>query len=220
MSDPSPRCLFVDLDDTLYPPRRGIWQEISRRINRYMVDRVGISDSTVDVVRERFFQEFGTTLNGLRHEYSVDPGDYLAYVHDIPLDRYLVRDMRLREMLVHLPQQKFIFSNADMPYITRVLSALGIEDLFDGIIDIYATAFACKPMDDAYRIALERAENPRPDACWLVDDLPRNLAPAAHLGMTTVLVRQSARAPDADHQIDEIHALGPLLASAAAANPS
>ena len=41
-------------------------------------------------MREQYFVTFGTTLNGLRANHGVDPEEYLAFVHDIPLDRLLV----------------------------------------------------------------------------------------------------------------------------------
>jgi putative hydrolase of the HAD superfamily len=115
-------------------------------------------------------------------------------------------------MLQSLPQKKFIFSNADRPYIFRVLSTLGIEDCFDGIVDIFSTHFACKPMDAAYRIALQAAGSPRPEACILVDDLPRNLEPAREMGMTAVLVHDKFPAAEVDYRIDSIYQLAGLIA--------
>jgi putative hydrolase of the HAD superfamily len=211
MRKPGPACLFIDLDDTLYPPRRGIWKEISRRINVFLTDRMGIPAAAVDAERRRLFETYGTTLKGLQHERIVDPQEYFAFVHDIPVNQYLAEDPELQDMLSRLPQKKYIFSNADSPYILRVLAALGVRDLFDGIVDIYATGFACKPLPAAYQAALRHAGQATPAACWLVDDLPRNLIPASQLGMTTVLVSPEPRPAGVDHRIDDIHALGGLL---------
>jgi putative hydrolase of the HAD superfamily len=211
MTTSPPQCLFFDLDDTLYPPRTGVWQEISRRINRYMAEKVGIPETSVNAVREKYFRLHGTTLSGLRLEYDVDPLDYLADVHDIPLDRYLRPDSALQDMLSRLSQRKYVFSNADEPYIRRVLDALGVREQFDGIIDIFATDFSCKPMETAYRIALQLAGSPPPAACWLIDDLPRNLAPASRLGMTTVLMDGEEPLDGADYRIETIYQLESLL---------
>jgi putative hydrolase of the HAD superfamily len=211
MEPSSPLCLFFDLDDTLYPPQTGIWQEISQRINRYMIEKVGIPEAGVNAVRENYFRLHGTTLNGLRIEYGVNPRDYLETVHDIPLDRYLRPDPSLRSMLSRLSQKKYVFSNADEPYIRRVLTSLGIRDQFDGIIDIFSTGFACKPMETAYQIALQSAGSPPPAHCWLVDDLPRNLVQASRMGMTTVLVHKKAPIEAADFQIDTIYQLESLI---------
>jgi putative hydrolase of the HAD superfamily len=211
MTMPSLDCIFFDLDDTLYPPERGMWAQIGLRIDRYLVDRTGIPESEAESVRRRYFAEYGTTCNGLRAEHRVDPQDYYRFVHDIPLEQYLGPDPALREMLDSIPQRKFIFSNADRAYILRVLTVLGVAQKFEGIVDIFATGFACKPMEAAYRIALEKAGSPPAERCMLVDDLPRNLVPARSLGWTTVLVH--TRSPDglAHFQIESIYRLAELL---------
>jgi putative hydrolase of the HAD superfamily len=203
--------IFFDLDDTLYPPKRGVWEEIARRINRYMVERVGIHESEVDALRRRYFKEYGTTCNGLRREHGVPPEDFYRFVHDIPLGEYLAPDPALRRMLEEMPQRKLVFSNADRAHIQRVLSILNVADFFEKIIDIFATGFACKPMDAAYRIAMQKAGSPPAEGCMLVDDLPRNLAPARGLGWTTVLVHNPAPDGSADHQIKTIYQLPDLL---------
>jgi len=207
----SPKCIFFDLDDTLYAPSRGVWREIASRINRYMVERVGIPETEVDALRKRYFSEYGTSLNGLRKEHETDPAEYYRFVHDIPLEQYLEADPALRRMLETLPQKKFIFSNADRPYILRVLSILGIADCFDGIVDIFATDFACKPMEAAYRIALQLAGSPQPEDCALLDDLPRNLKPAREMGMTAVLVHGKFPFASERYQIDSIYQLADLI---------
>ncbi|MGB7537532.1 MAG: pyrimidine 5'-nucleotidase [Anaerolineales bacterium] len=203
--------IFFDLDDTLYPPQRGVWGEIARRINRYMIERVGIRELEVDALRRRYFTEYGTACNGLRHEHGVEPEDFYRFVHDIPLGEYLAPDPALRRMLEGMPQKKIVFSNADRAHIQRVLSVLNVSDLFEEIVDIFATGFACKPMDAAYRIAMRKAGSPPAECCMLVDDLPRNLQPAHGLGWTTVLIHNPAPDGSADHQIETIYQLSGLL---------
>jgi putative hydrolase of the HAD superfamily len=208
----SPACIFFDLDDTLYPPERGVWREITARINRYMTERMGIPETEVDGIRKKYFSAYGTTLNGLRAEYNIDPIEYSRFVHDVPLDQLLAPDPVLRRMLESFPQKKFIFSNADRPYILRVLARLEIEDCFDGIVDIFSTGFACKPMEASYRSAMQLAGSPNVEGCLLVDDLPRNLEPARKLGMTAVLVHAKSPVPSGDYQIDTIYQLADLIA--------
>jgi putative hydrolase of the HAD superfamily len=211
MSTLSTSTIFFDLDDTLYPPQRGVWSEIGRRINRYMVERTGIPESEVDAVRRRYFTEFGTTCNGLVREHGVDPQEYYRFVHDIPLEKYLAPDHALRRMLQEMPQKKFIFSNADRDYILRVLSVLQVEEYFSGIVDIFSTGFVCKPVESAYRIAMRKAGSPPDRECMLVDDLLRNLPPARSLGWKTVLIHHPCPDGASDHQIDTIYQLPNLL---------
>jgi putative hydrolase of the HAD superfamily len=205
------KILFLDLDETLYPPEIGLWPEIGRRINRFMVDQVGIPPENVSRLREKYFQEYGTTLNGLRKHHLVDPKEYLTYVHDLPLEKYLRRDDLLQKNLGDLPQRKWVFSNADRAHIERVLNILGIHDIFDGIIDIYATGFICKPFELAYKTAMEIAAVSYPEECLLVDDQPRNLETAARLGMATVLVRANSASATDFLRLDSIQDLPELL---------
>ena len=114
-------------------------------------------------------------------------------------------------MLDALPQKKYVFSNADRPYILRVLSTLEIEKCFHGIVDIFSTNFACKPMDASYHLAMQMAGSPEPEECLLVDDLPRNLEPAMKLGMTTVLVHSKFPTRSGNYQIDTIYQLADLI---------
>lgn len=207
MTISQPVCIFFDIDDTMYPPERGVWAEIGRRINRYMVERVRIPEADVDAMRRYYFEMYGTTCNGLRAEHGVDPEEYYRFVHDIPLDRFLAPDPALRRMLTSLPQKKIVFSNADRAYIQRVLAALGVADCFHGIVDIFATGLVPKPAVTAYRTAMRLAGSPPAEGCALVDDMPRNLPPARELGWRTVLVHNRSADGIAHHQIETIYRL-------------
>jgi putative hydrolase of the HAD superfamily len=195
--------LLFDLDDTLYPPSSGVWQAIGERINRFMSERVGIPPDRVAALRERYFAEYGTTLNGLRAIHGVNPDEYLAFVHDIPLDRLLDEDQQLQEMLTGLPQRKVIFSNSDRAHAGRVLERLGVAQAFERIIDIRALGFVNKPDLEAYRRALVLLGTTAAE-CAIIDDLLRNLLPPRALGMRTVWVHPGGNEPGADYHIRSI----------------
>ncbi|MGA2112733.1 MAG: pyrimidine 5'-nucleotidase [Anaerolineales bacterium] len=199
-----PTDILLDLDDTLYPHTSGVWQAIGERIDQFMIERCAIPPSQVVRLRSEYFYSFGTTLNGLRVHYGIDPFEYLRYVHDIPLELYLQPDPRLEKMLSRLPQRKTIFSNSDEGHTRRVLRRLGIENLFDRIVDIVALDFVNKPNPDAYRTALRLLGFPRPRQCVLVDDQVRNLAPARDQGWITVWVGQGQAGEGVDYHIEQI----------------
>ena len=180
--------LFFDLDDTLYPASSGLWQEIRSRIEVYMHERLGFAAEEIPTVRRDLFTRYGTTYLGLKQEYRIDPMDFLAYVHDLPLNRFLAVDPGLRRMLEGLPQQKIIFTNADRNHASRVLTYRGITDCFTGVVDILRNDPYCKPRAEAYLNALAEAGNPSPEQCVMIDDAPRNLVTARELGMYTVYV--------------------------------
>jgi putative hydrolase of the HAD superfamily len=201
------RTLLLDLDDTLYPAGNGVWEAIGERINQFIVDRLGVSVEEASALRAGYFRDYGTSLNGLRLHHAVEPHDYLAFVHDVPLEAYLAPDPGLRIMLGRLRLRPFIFTNADRRHAGRVLRVLDVADLVGPVIDIEALEWVNKPEPEAYRRALQLSGEPDPAACLVVDDQARNLDPAAALGMRTVLVG-GARPTDGRHAwIPTVHGL-------------
>jgi pyrimidine 5'-nucleotidase len=202
---------FFDLDDTLYPASTGLWTVMRQRIDLYLHDRMGFPWEEIERVRETYFREYGTTLRGLQFNHQVDMEDYLAFVHDVPLELYLQPDPRLRAVLEGLHVRKFIFTNADCAHAERVTRALGLEGLFDGCIDVHVIAPYCKPMLEAFKKALVAAGSPDPHACVLLDDQPRITRAARALGMYTVLVGKEDPGFDADEALLHLNDLPALL---------
>ena len=120
--------LLFDLDDTLYDSGNGLWEAIRQRMSQYMIERIGLPAEEVPALRAMYYKKYGTTLRGLQRHFQVDSDDYLAYVHDLPLERYLKPATQLRGLLTSLPQQRWIFTNADANHARRVLSTLELED--------------------------------------------------------------------------------------------
>ena len=81
--------IFFDLDDTLYPASTGLWYAIKERMNIYMRDRMGFDPAEIPHVREKYFLQYGTTLRGLQANHDIDVQDFLAFVHDLPLEDYI-----------------------------------------------------------------------------------------------------------------------------------
>lgn len=185
--------VFFDLDDTLYPGSNGLWSTIRDRMGLYMHERLGFPAEEVPAIRKQYYEKYGTTLRGLQIHHKVDADDYLAFVHDLPLTDYLQPDPSLRRMILSLPQERWIFTNADGDHARRVLAVLELGGCFSGIIDIRALGFSCKPEVGAYRRALELAGSPSPGRCVLLDDSPSNLASAGLLGITTILVSANGK---------------------------
>jgi len=174
-------------------------------MSQYMVDILGLPEAEVPAMRRSYFETYGTTLRGLQLHHQVDADDYLHYVHDLPLELFIQPNLELRNLLLSLPQQRWVFTNADADHACRVMSVLGVRDCFTGIIDIRALGFACKPERAAYERALVLAGNPAPEACVLLDDSVKNLAAARQLGISTVLVGQNGLFhPAAQHTLSAL----------------
>ncbi len=196
--------MFFDLDDTLYPNTNGLWEAIRLRMTDYLRDTLGFAPGEIQEIRQSYYENYGTTLRGLQTHHEVDEDDYLAYVHDLPLEEFISPDPRLRSMLESLPQKKWIFTNADADHAKRVLKVLGIEDCFSGLIDVRALDFLCKPDRQAYVRALDLAGEANPENCVLLDDSIRNLTPAQQAGYTTVLVGSTEQNQAADYTIESL----------------
>ncbi len=179
--------LLFDLDNTLYPAEKQLFNLIDVRINRYMTEIVGIPAPQVDALRREYWRLYGVTLQGLIRHHAVDPEDYLHYVHDIDVTSRLTPDLPLREVLNKLPQRKAVFTNGSVCHADRVLSALGIEDMFEKIYDIRVAAYQPKPYPEPYHAVLEEMDA-RADQCIMIEDSRDNLQTAKNLGMGTILV--------------------------------
>lgn len=201
------KSLYFDLDDTLYPASSGLWTAIRERMNVYMQRFMDLPIDQIVSIRQDYLEKYGTTLRGLQAHYDVDPDDYLAFVHDLPLDKFIHPDPSLCMLLLSLPQRRWIFTNSDTNHAKRVLKLLGMETVFDGIIDIHAVDFACKPDKIAYQRALSITGEADPASCAIFDDALRNLAPAREIGFYTVLVGKNGPEPQVDRVISSLHGL-------------
>ena len=189
--------LFFDLDDTLYPNTTGLWKAIKERMNMYMHERIGIPEKDVPQLREQYFKMYGTTLRGLQARHQVDVEDFLAFVHDLPLNEYLKPDPIQRDIISSLGTRNLIFTNADVNHARRVLSALKLDDLFEVIVDVNAVSPYCKPMPESFAIAMDLANEPDPRKCVMIDDLPRTTRAALDVGMASLLYGHEEPTPDA-----------------------
>ncbi len=195
--------LIFDLDETLYPRDAGLMQAIGVRINRYLIERLHLSEPDALALRQRYFLQYGTALRGLLVERpEANAEDYLAFVHAVPLTKYIQLNPQLDEMLRSIDLAKVIFTNATIEHAQKVLEILGIADRFSRLIDIRAVDFISKPDRRAYEkmLALIGAQ---PGECILVEDSARNLVPAKAIGLKTILV-DSVECDEVDYCVKDI----------------
>lgn len=172
---------------------------------------MGFEPEQIEKLREKYFREYGTTLRGLQVNHQVDTDEYLAFVHNVPLEKYLQPNPQLRSALEKLPGEKFIFTNADCEHARRVTAILGLNGTFAGCIDVHVISPYCKPMPEAFRLALEAAGAPDPRRCVLLDDQPRITRAARALGIFSVLVGREDPGFDADEALVNVTDLPALL---------
>ncbi|MBM3124813.1 MAG: pyrimidine 5'-nucleotidase [Chloroflexi bacterium] len=203
--------IFFDLDDTLYPSSAGLWPAIKERMNRYMHERLDIPEPQIPALRERYFQDYGTTLRGLQAHYAIDTRDYLAYVHDLPLDRYLVPNPSQRNVIASLPTRNLVFTNSDESHARRVRRSHSFGMEFADIVDINSISPYCKPMPESFEIAMRIAGEAQPERCVMIDDLPHTTRAARQYGMSSLLYGGEAVDGAADSSFSEWSELPGLL---------
>ncbi len=186
-----------DLDNTLYPPHARLFDQIEKRMTRYVMESLRVSHAEADRLRKTYWREYGTTLAGLMQEHDIDPDPYLVDVHDIDMT-HLEADAQLATRLSGLPGRRIVYTNGSAPYAERVLDARGLGGLFDAIYGVEHANYVPKPERSAFETIFAR-DGIRAETAAMFEDDPRNLAAPHAMGMRTVHVG------DAPHDADHIH---------------
>ena len=194
---------IFDLDNTLYPATTSVYPEVEARMNAFIMAELKLELDAAIALRKRFFAAHGTTLRGLMNDYGMAPGPFLDYVHELDLSS-LPRNEPLGAAIAALPGRKLIFTNATTRHAERVLARLGLAAHFCGIHDIEACALLPKPDPSGYRVLLER-HGVAADRAAMIEDMAKNLLPAASLGMTTIWVKGGPHADETDEGAAHIH---------------
>jgi len=196
---------LFDLDNTLYPVEAAFMGLIEKKMTAYVARELGLPHDEAFALQKRYLREHGTTLAGLMANHGIDPEAYLDEVHDVSLDS-LAPDPALREALARLPGRRLVFTNGDAPHAARVLDKLNLADRFEAVFHIASANYLPKPNPKTFdKLVADHAIDPR-GACFF-EDSEKNLAPAAALGMTTVLVGPHAAvsaAPFVHHRTDKL----------------
>lgn len=206
------RSWIFDLDNTLYPPESQFMKLVEKRINQYVVRTSGMASDAAMVVQKGYLRDYGTSLAGLMANYRVDPHDFLAEVHDVPLDA-LSPDPGLRTGLERLQGPRLIFTNGSLAHAKRVLERLELTDLFDGLFALEDADLIPKPDPRTFARMTDRF-GVDPTRAAFFEDTVRNLAPAKAIGMTTVLVGAHAFDVEADYVDHRTTTLDTFLATA------
>jgi putative hydrolase of the HAD superfamily len=208
-----------DLDNTLYPASSGLFPLVQVRMNEYIGNLLGVSLEEAKALRAQYFREHGTTMHGLMAIHRIDPHEFMAFVHDVDLS-CVPANPALAAALGGLAGRKLIYTNGSVPHAENLLRHLSISHYFDDIFDIVASDFAPKPAMAPLRVFVDRF-GVKPTGALMVEDMAKNLVPAAAIGMTTAWVKTgvdwAAIASEADHINYVVDDLTGFLAAAAAA---
>lgn len=194
---PRDRVWLFDLDDTLHNASHRAFRELNASMTAYIETHLGLTtDEAVDL-RHRYWIRYGATLTGLQRHHGIKPAHFLHETHRLPgLEAHLHGHAHDLAALRRLPGRKFLMTNAPRAYAERVLAAIGLSAVFEGLICI--EDMACfghsRPKPDArmFRIVLARL-GLQPERCVLVEDTLVHQKTAHQLGMATVWMQRWLR---------------------------
>lgn len=186
-----------DLDNTLYDAETGIFPRVAQRMTGFIADILKVSHDEANVLRHKYYKQYGTSMRGLMTEHQVDPDHFLDHVHDIDVSDVPQCDITI-ERLAHLPGRKIIFTNAPRRFAATMTRHLGIDHHFDEVFAIEDADYLPKPHIDTYQTVIKRFDIAPARAC-MFEDMAINLKPAAELGMTTVWIHGKGQNAAEDH---------------------
>ncbi|WP_135081822.1 pyrimidine 5'-nucleotidase [Terasakiella sp. SH-1] len=198
-----------DLDNTLYPVSANLFAQVDVRMRDFIAQYLRVDSDEAYKIQKHYFKTYGTTLRGLMTCHDMDPSPYLDYVHDIDVST-VEPSPELATAIRGLEGQKYIFTNASYDHAMRVMDRLEVSDCFDGIFDIVDAGYDPKPKAHVYDKFLEKFAI-EPTKAVMIEDMARNLEPAANLGMACVWVendhewaKEGAEEPYVHDQTDDL----------------
>ncbi len=184
--------ILFDVDNTLYDAECGVETEMSRRIDEFVSDYLGVTKDESRALRAEYLPVYGTTLRWLQVCHNMtDTGRYMNIVHPVNLEDYIDRNHQLREMLQSLTQNLVVFTNGPEFHARRVLKTLGIEDLFTRFFALEHMGFQGKPCESAYKLVLDSLKIKAEETLFL-DDKEVNLDAFHRMGGFGLLVGQGS----------------------------
>ena len=193
-----------DLDNTLYPPQARLFDQIERLMADYVMRELKIDDKAAQLLRRKYWLEYGTTLAGLMSEHNIDPDPFLHDVHQLDLSHIKVAP-DLRDAISALPGRKIIYTNGSREHGERVSSARGLDGVFDAIYGVEDAGYAPKPDRAAFQKVFT-ADGIQTELAAMFEDDIRNLAIPHTMGMKTVLVGPAETAQHVEHQTEDLAA--------------
>ncbi len=201
-----------DLDNTLYPPRYRLFDQIEVRMTAWVMRALNIGKAEANRLRQHYWDTYGTTLAGLMREHNIDPTPYLTDVHDIDFS-VLPRDPVLAGHLHALAGRKIVYTNACAPYAEKVLAARGLGGIFDKVYGVEHAGFRPKPERAAFE-SIFAQDGLDPTRAAMFEDDARNLAAPHQMGMACVYISpKPLKARHIHHHHEDLTAfLGQLVA--------
>ena len=184
---------IFDLDNTLHDAQKKIFPLINEKINRYISKTEKINLKDADVLRQKYWDRYGATLEGLIRHHDISPTDFLEKTHSLQNFKDLVVPMQgLKKVLSSINGPKILYTNAPRNYANKVLKICQIEDYFDGLFSIEDSNFRAKPSAISMEFFLKKYKIKK---AYFVDDVKDHLETANQFGLSTIWLTNEEESP-------------------------
>lgn len=193
----APKVWLFDLDNTLHDAGAQVFPALKTSMTLYMQQQLQVDEAEANRLRGVYLARYGATLLGLIRHHGVQAPHFLHETHQLPgLEQYVGGHRHDFAVLRRLRGRRFILTNAPRAYALRVLDALRIGHLFDGVLsmeDMFCFGH-CRPKPDARMLLMVAARlGVAPSRCVLVEDTLVHQKAARSVGMGTVWMQRFAR---------------------------
>ena len=184
-------------------PGKKVDELMGKLIDKYFMTHLSMTQSEAYMLHQKYYREYGLAIEGMVRHHKVDPLEYNRLVDDaLPLDDIIEPDPELRQLLLDMDKSKvklWLFTNAHITHGKRVVTLLGVEDIFEGITycDYTQQTLLCKPHKEMFDKAEAEAGVTSAQDCYFVDDSFINCKAAQSRGWKTI---HKIEAEDAEPQ--------------------
>lgn len=194
------KIFYFDIDNCLYERSTKIHDMMQVKIHKYFKDSLNLNDEDAHNLHMNYYTTYGLAIEGLVRNHQVNALEYNSKVDDaLDLKSVLSTNVELRELLQSIKQNGnydyfWLITNAYKNHALRVVSFLGLGDLFDGLTycDYSQFPIICKPMDKFFHKCLDVTNIDYKDVAVMkkqsfVDDSEINVKAAQRLGYGKVI---------------------------------
>lgn len=192
---------LFDLDNTLHDAGTQVFGELKLSMRAFIQRELRVDADEAARLNLHYWRRYGATLLGLMRHHGVQAAHFLHDTHRLPgLEQRVSGHRHDFEAVKRLPGRKFVLTNAPRAYALRVLDALRIAHLFEGVIAIEDMAMFghLRPKPDARMLRTLAVKLGVPARrCVLVEDTLVHQKAARQVGMGTVWMQRFARRGEA-----------------------
>lgn len=199
--------LLFDVDDTLYDVSTGFTED--RNVNgaiQFMVKHLDFPNvHDAKLIRDEYFEKYHSSAKALT--IAEQEGKFPPSLKNKNVPRFNAKELgeffatelnfgllggpkyQLAHDLKECKLNLAVFSNGPRKYVKRVLSEIGLDDVFDDskIFAVDDVLPYCKPDREAFETIFERL-GVTANECVMIEDSMKNIRKAKELGIKTVLV--------------------------------